>query len=95
MEKNQISIEDALNGKRTFYAKKWQQNGYYPIEKYVYHNDTDEFEMFVHKFSGWNSWGISKTDSITNKEWLKHIFENNAYKLSFVEMKSTHKFNCN
>jgi hypothetical protein len=93
MEKQLITLNEALNGKRSFYAKKWQQNDFYPIEKYVYHADTDEFEQFDQKISGWNSWGIPKAGSVPNKEWLRYIFEHGNYRLSFDEFKDDKHWN--
>lgn len=89
----EITIEQALNGKRDFYCKTWQQNNFFPIDKYVYHPDTDEFEQFVQKWSGWHSWGIPKASGISNKDWLKHIFEHNAKKLTWEEMTDNKHYN--
>ena len=97
----QISALEALESKRTFYAKKWQQNGYYPIEKFVYHEECDCYEQFVQKVSGWYSWGIAykvpfkciNGDMITNKSWWRYIFEHNSFKLSFEEMKDNNNYN--
>lgn len=91
----QITIEQALNGKRDFYSKSFQNNGYYPIDKYVYHADTDEFEQFVQKTSGWKSWGIPKAAGISNKNWLKYIFEHNGKKLTWDEMTDKKNYNTN
>ena len=91
MEKiKQITIEQALNGKRTFYAKRWQQNGFYPIDKYEYRAETDEFEQFDKKISGWHSWGIGKAGEVNNHDWLKYIFEHNSYILSWDEPTDEH-----
>lgn len=89
----EISIDAALNGKKTFYGKFWQQNNYYPIYKFVYHADTDEFEKFNQKESGWHSWGISKAQSVSNKEWLRYTFEHSSWKLSFDEMRDNLHYN--
>ena len=91
----QITIEQALNGKRDFYSKSFQNNGYYPIDKYVYHADTDEFEQFVQKTSGWKSWGIPKAAGISNKDGLKYIFEHNGKKLTWDEMTDNNNYNTN
>ena len=91
----QITIEQALNGKRDFYSKSFQNNGYYPIDKYVYHADTDEFEQFVQKTSGWKSWGIPKAAGISNKDWLKYIFEHNGKKLTWDKMTDKKNYNTN
>ena len=91
----QITIEQALNGKRDFYSKSFQNNEYYPIDKYVYHADTDEFEQFVQKTSGWKSWGIPKAAGISNKDWLKYIFEHNGKKLTWDEMTDNKNYNTN
>ena len=91
----QITTEQALNGKKDFYCKSFQSNGYYPIDKYVYHADTDEFEQFVQKTSGWKSWGISKATGISNKEWLRYIFEHNSNILTWDEMTDNYNYNEN
>ena len=91
----QITIEQALNGKRDFYRKTFQSNGYYPIDKYVYHADTDEFEQFVQKTSGWKSWGISKAAGISNKDWLRYIFEHTSIVLAWDEMTDNYSHDAN
>lgn len=91
----QITIEQALNGKKDFYTKFFQQNGYYPIDKYVYHADTDEFEQFVQKESGWKSYGISKAAGISNKDWLRYIFEHNNMVLTRDEMVDNYSHDTN
>lgn len=91
----QITIEQALNGKKDFYVKTSQSNGYYPIDKYVYHSDTDEFEQFVQKESGWKSWGIPKAADISNKDWLRYIFEHNGKILTREEMTNNYSYDAN
>lgn len=81
-----MTVDEVLSGNRDFYQKVFQQNGYYPINKFVYHADTDEYEQFVQKISGWKSWGISKAVGISNKEWLRYIFEHQACVFSHEEM---------
>ena len=43
------SFTEALNSKKDFYAKKWQQNNYYPIDKFVYHLESDTYEQLIQK----------------------------------------------
>ena len=88
-----ITIEQALSGKKDFYCKNWQQNGYYPIDKYVYHSETNEYELFVKKLSGWHSLGISKAGNISNIEWLRYIFEHNGKILTYGEMTNEKEYN--
>ena len=94
-----LTPEQALRGTKVFYAKKWQQNGFYPIDKFVY-AERRGWEEFVWKGKGWHSWGIAyekpcvlSDKTITNYSWWKYIFENNKYILSDEEMKNDHKFN--
>lgn len=91
--------------KKGFYAKKWQQNNYYPIDKFVYHPESDTYEQFIQKNSGWKSYGISyekptiitvddgKKIEITNRSWWEYIFEHGVYKFSFDEMKDNYNYN--
>jgi len=104
MNKQGITPEQALNSKKVFYAKKWQQNGYYPIEKFVYHAENDCYEQFVEKASGWKSYGIAyenptictvddgKKIEITNFSWWQYIFEHGNYILSFSEMSDNYSY---
>jgi hypothetical protein len=97
----QITAAQALNSKKTFYVKEWQQNGYYPIEMFVYHEDCDCYEQFVQKDSGWHSWGIAykkpficyNGEMVTNKSWWLYIFEHKPFKFSFEEMKDNKNYN--
>ena len=94
MANRKITAQEALNSKRDFYAKRFQQNGYYPINKFVYRADKDCFEQFVKKNDGWYSWGIAYEEPyacsdgyfITNKNWWEYIFDHNSFILSFDEM---------
>lgn len=97
----QISAKEAIDSNKTFYVKEWQQNGYYPIEKFVYHKENDCYEQFVQKTSGWYSWGIAYEKPftcndgkvITNKTWWLYIFEHKSFKFSFEEMKDNKNYN--
>lgn len=99
--REQISAAQALDSKRTFYAKRFQQNGYYPIQKFVYDKASGCYEQFVQKGKGWHSWGIAYKEPftcndgkvITNKSWWLYIFEHNSFKLSFEEMKDNNNYN--
>ena len=89
----QLNYNDAIDGNRTFYAKFWQQNGFYPIEMYLYHPETDEYELFIQKLSGWKSRGISRAGNYSNKEWLRSLFKLNRYLLSYSPMVDDKHFN--
>lgn len=94
-----ISAEKALNGKATFYAKKWQQNNYYPIEKFVWNEEQNGWEEFVQKGGSWHSWGVvfpnkvTYGDGVTNYSWWLYIFQNNSYILSDEEMTDNKHYN--
>lgn len=104
MSKQGITAEQALYSKKDFYAKKWQQNGFYPIDKFVYHAENDCYEQFVQKTSGWKSYGIAyekpticavdggKEIEITNRSWWQYIFEHSSYILSFSEMSDNYSY---
>lgn len=97
----QISAVQALESKNTFYAKRFQQNGYYPIQKFVYDKKSGCYEQFVQKGKCWHSLGIAfkepltcnNGDVVTNKSWWLYIFEHNSYKLSLDEMRDNYNYN--
>ena len=100
MSRQGITPEQALNSKKDFYAKTWQQNGYYPIQKFVYHAENDCYEQFVQKKRCWKSWGIayekpftcSDGKAIDNRSWWRYIFEHNSLILSFSEMSDNYSY---
>lgn len=83
----------ALDSRKTFYAKKWQKNGYYPICKFVWNEEQNGYEQFVQKTSGWFSWGVANQSSISNRDWWMYIFTHNGYILSFNEMTDNSNYN--
>ena len=103
MSRQSITAEQALNSKRDFYTKRFQGNGYYPINKFVYHAESDCYEQFVKKSNGWYSWGIAYKKPFTcfdgnvvdNRSWWQYIFENNSFILSFDEMIDDKNYNLN
>ena len=106
MNRQNITPQQALNSKRDFYAKRFQNNGYYPINKFVYHAESGCYEQFVQKSNGWHSWGIAyekptsyvsngEKKTITNISWWQYIFENNSFILSFDEMIDDNSYNLN
>ena len=90
---SELTPEVALSSHRTFYAKKWQQNGYYPIYKFVWSEEQNGYEQFVQKTSGWHSWGVENLHSISNCNWWMYIFTHNGYILSFNEMTDNSNYN--
>ena len=93
-ERNE-NVKSILDAKKTFYAKKWQSNGYYPIEKYVWVEKENTWENFVKKIDGWHSRGLvhSPSEDVTDREWLEYPFLHMSFILSFNEMIDDHNFN--
>ena len=93
-ERNE-NVKSILDAKKTFYAKKWQSNGYYPIEKYVWNDDEQTWEYFCQKGNGWHSRGLvhSPSEKVTDREWLEYPFLHVSYILSFNEMIDNYNFN--
>ena len=91
----QITPKQALDSKKTFYVKKWQQNGYYPIEKFVWDEEQQAYEQFVQKNSGWYSWGFAylTPTPIDNYNWWLYIFEHNSFILSDEPMSDNNHYN--
>lgn len=100
MAKKKISLIDAktaLDSHKTFYAQKWQSNGFYPIDKYVWNEAEKAYEHFTEKINAqgkrfWLSRGCPNGGDISNYDWLKYIFEHNAYALSFDKITDEHHY---
>jgi len=96
-----LTPKQALDSKKTFYAKRGQQNGYYPIEKFVWDKEQQAYEQFVQKGDGWYSWGfayltplmVGGDTTINNYGWWLYIFEHNSFILSDEPMSNNKKFN--
>lgn len=103
MKNSENKIKLFLSLKKSFYRKIWQQNGYYPIEKFVWNEEEKAWERFVQKTSGWHSRGMAFKDPftcpdgeiITNNSWWFSIFLKNLCILSYREMNDNHHFNKN
>ena len=95
MKNSANKIKAFLSLKKNFYRKVWQQNGYYPIEKFVWNEEEKAWEQFVKKTSGWKSRGCNKTDTVSNYDWWFYIFQHNHCILSYREMNYNHHFNKN
>ena len=48
-KKKGVTCENAINAKSTFYAKKGQSNGYYPIEKLTYDKECGNWQRYDEK----------------------------------------------
>lgn len=99
-----LTPQQALDSKGIFYAKKWQQNGYYPIYKFVYDKEKELWEQFAAKDESnpkWRSWGYGREEPltlsdgqvVTNYSWWLYSFEAGHYILSDEEMRDTKNFN--
>ena len=81
---------EILDRANTFYAKKFQGNGFYPLEKFVWDESEQAYIMYWKKESGWYT---PQTYKYTQtKEQLKYMFEHNLYKVSEQEMFNEHEF---
>lgn len=95
MENSANKIKTFLSLKKTFYRKVWQQNGYYPIERFVWNEEEKAWEQFIQKTSRWKSRGCYNTDTVSNYDWWFYIFQHNLCILSYREMKDNYHFNKN
>ena len=92
-----IDVKTALDSHKTFYAQKWQSNGFYPIKKFVWDEKQKAYEEFDGKINKqgknfWQSCGCPNGGDISNYDWLKYRFENNAYALSFDKITDEHHY---
>ena len=89
-----MTAKEFLHAKKTFYAKKRQNNKYYPIYKFVWNERENAWEQFAQKENGWHSYGFgNKNGNADNIQWFLYIFEHNSYILSYNEMKDDHNYN--
>ena len=95
MKNSANKIKAFLSLKKVFYRKVWQQNGYYPIEKFVWNEEEKAWEKFIQKTSGWKSMGCYDTDTVSNYDWWFYIFQHNPCILSYRKMNDNYHFNKN
>lgn len=89
-----ITAKQFLEAKKTFYAKKRQNNDFFPIYKFVWNKKENAWERFSEKESGWKSEGFgNKMGQEDNINWFLYIFEHNSYILSYKEMKDNYTYN--
>ncbi len=100
MRTSKEDVAEILDAKKTFYSKKWQGNGYYPIHKYEWIEGENTWEEFVQKIEGgketWLSRGLVRSpqpEKVTDREWLEFPFIHASYILSFNEMKDNKHYN--
>ena len=100
MRTQKEDVAKILDAKKTFYSKKWQGNGYYPIQKYEWIEGENTWEEFVQKIKGgketWLSYGLVRSpqpEKVTDREWLEYPFLHMSFILSFNEMKDNKHYN--
>lgn len=94
-----ITPLEAANSRSTFYVKRLQSNGYYPIDKYVWNETEQDYEHFVQKTSQgkyyWRSWGFQSSCVETVEDKIKsmlYFLERNPMIISFNPMKDTRHY---
>lgn len=94
-----ITPLEAANSRGTFYVKRFQSNGYYPIDKYVWNESEQDYEHFVQKISQgkpyWRSWGFqcAYEKAVEDKiKFMLYFLENNPMIISFKPMKDTSSY---
>ena len=96
-----ITPQEALGSKehRTFYRKIWQQNSFYPIDKFVWNESEQAWEHFIFR-KGWESLGcpypsltVIGNIILTNYLWLIRLFQQDPCILSYNEMIDNNNYN--
>lgn len=78
-----MTIEELLASKQTFYTKRWQGNGFYPIDKYTW----DESENKYHR------WGFKKKNWGTiDNHMLLCILRDNPFVISLEEFQDENHY---
>lgn len=72
-----LSIDELLASKRTFYTKRWQSNGYYPIDKFVWNEEYETYDRVPFKRK--NPYHYGDLDQI------KYVLEHNPFLISVEE----------
>ena len=91
-KKKGVTCENAINAKSTFYAKKGQSNGYYPIEKLTYDKERGNWQRYVEKVDE-NGKRIWRKIETMDESQVRYLFEHNAYKIGFEEMCDNNNYN--
>lgn len=87
----QISAVVALHSQKTFYAKRIQGNGYYPIDKFEWDESKKGWNLYHSMSDGWHFRQFIPTDAKELKFWA-YMFQNSLFILSDSEMSD--KSNC-
>ena len=80
-------VKELLNTHDTFYVKKWQTNGYYPIDKFIWNEEEGEYWVKPFKTKA-----LRKTGWVNGNEGLLDVLVGNAYIISRSEFNDTKKF---
>ena len=75
-----------LSDKEVLYLKKWQSNGFYPLEKAL--RVGDEWHVYNRKVTGWSWSFLTYTDSS-----LLYMLHNNCYLVTDSPMHNEGEFN--
>lgn len=77
MDTDNLTIDELLASKRTFYTKRLQENGYYPIDKFVWDEENGTYDRVPFKHRNPYPYG--------NLDEIKYILENNPFLISVEE----------
>ena len=77
-------LRKMLKSHKTFYTKQWQSNGYYPIDKFVWNEDENEYWV-----SSYKTKPLSPTHWVGGIEGLLYVLTHNGYIISEGEFKNT------
>lgn len=75
-----------LPNKEVLYLKKWQSNGFYPLEKAV--RVGNEWHVYNSKVGGWSKSFLTYTDSS-----FLYLLHNNCYLVTDFPMHNEDEFN--
>ena len=80
-------LRKLLKSHKTFYTKQWQSNGYYPIDKFVWNEDENEYWV-----SSYNTKPLRPTYWVGGIEGLLYVLTHNGFIISEGEFKNTKEF---
>ena len=76
-----MTLQELLDSKKTFYTKRIQSNGFYPIDKYEWDETEGAYRCWAYKKK---NWGCN-----TNQN-LYFVLKNNPYLITAEELFNEH-----
>lgn len=87
-----MGTNELINAKGTFYTKKFQCNGFYPIDRFSWNKQKNKYERFVRKTNDFVNYFYKLSSEYSVSE-LTYLLEHNSFLISGKELKDDLNYN--